>query len=159
MEPKIVKKQQFDVIGLEMRTTFKEDLNHPEIPAFWEKVMKEKMLEQIPNKKDENQYGICADMNEDDKTFAYIIAHEVTSMDDIPDGMISRTIPEAEYALFTVKGQFPKSIQDAFKYIYKEWFPNSGYKHAGTPEFEYYDQRCCQEVPEMDIYIPVVKID
>jgi AraC family transcriptional regulator len=157
MEPKIVTRKQFNIIGFEMKTKAREDLNHPEISAFWEKIMKEELLEKIPNKVDQNQYGICADMNSADNTFVYIIGHEVSSMDNVPGGMIARTIPEAEYALFTVKGVFPKSIQDAFKFIYKEWFPKSGYKHTGAPEFEYYDHRCCQEIPEMDIYIPVVK--
>ncbi|OAS87807.1 hypothetical protein A6K24_18905 [Metabacillus litoralis] len=52
----------------------------------------------------------------------------------------------------------PKSIQSTWNFIFTEWFPQSGYEHNGSVEFELYDERCYEsENKEMDIYIPVKK--
>ena len=49
--------------------------------------------------------------------------------------------------------------KDTFKYIYREWLPNSAYRHAGSAEFECYDERCDDtENAVVDIYIPVIPL-
>lgn len=94
---------------------------------------------------------------DEDGGFSYIIAAEVTDTENLPEGMVSRTIPEATYAVFTARGRMPDSIQNAFKHIYREWLPNSDYQRSESAEFELYDERCQRgERAEVDIYIPVV---
>ena len=161
MEPRIITKSGFTVIGMELKTTINDGRNFKEIPAFWGEIMQQDMLSKIPNKSnDAVSLGICLDFKQEDGSFSYIIACEVSSTDDIPEEMITKTIPDAEYAVFTCKGPLPDSIQNMVKYIHDEWFQKSEYNHAGTAEFELYDERCTGGVDcEVDIYVPVVKTE
>ena len=156
MEPKIITKDEFKVIGFELKTTTRDGQNFREIPKFWEKILAEKLIDKIPNKKYPNtSLGICMDFDAMGN-FSYIIASEVNSTDPILEGMVSRIIPKATYAVFTAKGNIPKAIQDTIQYIMKEWFPRSNYKKANLPDFELYDERCTgKEDSEVDIYIPI----
>ncbi len=67
-----------------------------------------------------------------------------------------------EYAVFTTprakEEDFSASIQSTWVEIFSKWFPDSGYEHDGTIEFELYDERCYgKEGKQIDIYIPVKK--
>jgi len=156
MEPKIISKKAFPVIGIELKTTTREGKNFTEIPQFWQQVIEKQHIKNIPNKKQlDTVLGICMDFKADG-TFSYIIGSEVTSTDNVPDDMVSKKIPDAEYAVFTARGKMPDSIQNTTKYIYQEWLPKSKYQHANSPEFELYDERSdFSENAEVDIYIPI----
>ncbi len=158
MRHRIIKMDSFPVIGIELRTTTEDGRNFREIPQFWEKFFKEGHLGRIPDRRsDDVLLGICMDES-DDNSFSYIIGSEVTNTTNVPDGMVCRTIPAAEYAVFTARGKMPVSIQDTIRYIYRDWLPGSQYRHAGTAEFEWYDERCNgEEDAEVDIYIPIAK--
>ena len=157
MEPKIISKKAFYIIGIELKTTTREGKNFVEIPQFWRHVIQKKQIENIPNKKQPGTVlGICMDFSADGD-FSYIIGSEVTNTDNVPDDMVSREIPEANYAVFTALGKMPDSIQNTTKYIYREWLPKSKYQHAHSPEFELYDERSGDsENAEVDIHIPIV---
>ncbi len=156
MEPKIVKRPAFKVIGVSIRTNGKMGPGG-EIPAFWCTVMSQGTLERIPNRIGNACYGMCFDCNEDGE-FTYMIAQEVTPDTDVPEGLTGRTIPETTYAVFTAKGVVQKSIPETFTFIYGVWLPQSGYECAGTEDFEYYDERFTDdEKAEVDIYVPIVK--
>ena len=158
MEPKIVKKESMTVIGIPLETSVLDGKNFKEIPELWERVLKENLHEQIPNKVNEEVLlGICMDFDGSDK-FTYMIASPVTTTDKIPEGMVVREIAANTYAQFTARGEMPKSIQDTFKYIYGEWLPGSDYKRGCGLDIEWYDERCtdCAD-SEVDILVAVVK--
>ena len=158
MEPKIVMKEGMKVIGIPLETSVIDGKNFKEIPELWERVIKQKLHEKIPNKEnDEVLLGICMDFDGKDK-FTYMIASPVTSTDEVPEGMVVREISTDTYALFTAKGEMPKCIQDAFKYIYGEWLPGSDYKRGCGIDMEWYDERCTECADsEVDILVSVVK--
>jgi len=157
MKQKIITKKSFPIIGIELKATTHNGKNFVEIPQFWKKVMQQGEIDNIPNKKYPGTVlGICMDF-QTDGSFSYIIGTEVTNTGNIPDGMVCKTIPAAKYAVFTVHGKMPISIQDTTKYIHQEWLPNSEYKRANSADFELYDERCHRgENAEVDIYIPIV---
>ncbi len=159
IEPKIIIRDQFLVIGPAICTTVENEENFKKIPLFWEETIGKNLLTKIPNRTDEGVcYGICMEMEEDH--FTYMIGCEVKSLNNIPDNMIGRIIPKASYAVFTARRPITKAVQDTTTYIYKSWFPESGYEHASTPEFELYDERRMPEnedKAEVDIYIPIEK--
>ena len=157
MEPKIISKKAFPIIGIELKTTSREGKNFIEIPQFWTQVIQKKQIDKIPNKKQPGAVlGICMDFRTDGD-FSYIIGSEVTNTDRVPDDMVTKMIPNAEYAVFTAIGKMPDSIQDTTKYIHREWLPKSKFQHADSPEFELYDERSDNsENSEVDIYVPIV---
>ncbi len=156
MEPKIVYKEAFKVLGPKLRTTSENNQGLIEIPGFWDKVMKQKTLEKITNIVPGVCYGICADYDDKREGFAYMIACEVPSLDEIPAGLTGKVIPASRYAVFTAKGKIPDKIQEIQRYIYGEWLAKSGYERAETEDFELYEERRINlKKPEVDIYIPV----
>lgn len=157
MEPTITSKEAFTVIGVELKTTTDDGKNLVEIPRFWERVIRKGLIDNIPDRKSERTLlGICMDF-ESNGRFSYIIGAEVASTENTPDGMVSRTIPTATYAVFTARGKMPNSIQNTFKYIYQDWLPKSEHQRANSPEFELYDERCNDsDDSEVDIYIAII---
>ncbi len=157
MEPVIVSRDSFSIIGIELRTTSRDGTNFLEIPQFWEKVIEKGQIVKIPDRKSaETLLGICMDFKSDG-SFSYIIGSEVTNTENALDDMVSRTIPAAKYAVFTARGNMPDSIQEVTKYIYQKWLPSSEYQRANSADFEVYDERFDdKENPEVDIYVPIV---
>ena len=160
MQPKFVKKDAFKVIGIEDNFTMENNI----IPQMWDKFLP-RMIE-IKNPVHQGvALGICftpetvkctEDIN--DKTvFTELVCIEVNNTDNIPDGMIAKSFPANEYAVFTHKGSLAK-LKDTYNFIYKEWVPKSGCELTEYYEFELYDRRfnpMDQENSEIDIYLPV----
>jgi AraC family transcriptional regulator len=164
MEYRIVTKPAFKVIGYELRTSTCNGENLQKIPAFWQEYLQNGWSHRIPNRVHREspvELGICHSFDMESGTFTYMIGMEVEHFEGVPDDLVCREFMAAEYAVFTTPKvpheQFSSSIQSTWKSIFEEWFPHSGYEHAGTPEFELYDERCHPDRPEvqMDIYIPV----
>ena len=163
MDYRLETKPAFKVIGYEIQTTGAGE-NVKEIPEFWQTYIQNGWSKSIPNRLHSDkvvELGICHRFNMEDGTFYYLIGMEAESFDDVQEGLVCREFGEAEYAVFTTpavpEGQFLPSIQTTWHAIYNEWFPHSGYEHAGKPEFELYDERCGpgNEQWQMDIYIPI----
>ncbi|WP_214483667.1 AraC family transcriptional regulator [Bacillus sp. SM2101] len=165
MDFRIIKKPEYKVVGYELRTTIDDGRNFKEIPHFW-KVYKERNLgAKIQNCIHSDkmvELGICTDFNIETGEFLYIIGAEVYDFDQVEEGQTSRIFPETEFAVFTTPkvkpADFSKSIQETWRVIYEEWFPHSGYEHAGTTEFS---ERCninSQNLLQNNIYVPIKKV-
>ncbi|HZH60417.1 MAG TPA: AraC family transcriptional regulator [Metabacillus sp.] len=163
MVPKIVTKPAFHIIGYELKTKNENNQNNKDIPQFWQQYMINKLDAKIPNPIHPNvEFGICTDFKPETGEFVYIIGMEVKKGAQALEGMVYKSFPELEYAVFTTpksnEESFTSSIQSTWNYIFTEWFPQSGYEHYGEVEFELYDKRCySSENKEIDIYIPVRK--
>ncbi|KAB2327930.1 AraC family transcriptional regulator [Cytobacillus depressus] len=163
MEPKLVTKPAFHIIGYELKTKNEDGQNNKDIPEFWQQYLRNKLGSKIPNPIHKNvELGICTNFNPETGEFVYVIGMEVREETQALKGMVYKSFPELEYAVFTTPksndGTFTSSIQSTWNYIFTEWFPQSGYEHYGSVEFELYDERCYgSENKEMDIYIPVKK--
>lgn len=85
-------------------------------------------------------------------------AVEVTSFEDIPEGMKTYSL-SGVYAVFIHRGAANK-IMKTFGYIFNEWLPNSGYELDNRERFEIlpYDYNPMDENMEEEIWIPVKKI-
>jgi AraC family transcriptional regulator len=163
MTPSLVTKSAFKLIGYAVETNANEGKNLTDIPAFWQRYMRERWGENVPNKlRPDVEMGVCMNFQPETGDFTYMIGYEAESFDNVPEGMACYTVPEATYAVFTTpkasEPEFSSSIQQTWAQAFQEWFPTSGYEHAGTSEFEWYDKRCWSDTDkQMDIYIPIAK--
>ena len=67
-------------------------------------------------------------------------------------------VPKAEYAVAKLKGAIPNCIHEGWKYVIEVFFPEQGYKHAGTPDFEVYSEGNMDSPDyEMELWVPIVK--
>ena len=80
-------------------------------------------------------------MKKNSPDFDYIMGVEVSSLDEIPAGMVSLTIPASEYAAMPFVKLGNADGMAAANYIMKERLPTSGYAQKTTPGFIYYDER------------------
>jgi AraC family transcriptional regulator len=163
MEPKLTVKPAFHIIGYELKTRNEDGQNNRDIPEFWQQYIRNDLGANIPSPIHKHvELGLCTDFQPESGEFTYVIGMEVDAGTKPLEGMVYRSFPEQEYAVFTTpkadEAAFTASIQSTLNKVFTEWFPQSGYEHAGTAEFELYDERCYgDDNKEIDIYIPVVK--
>ncbi|HOT76529.1 MAG TPA: AraC family transcriptional regulator [Candidatus Wallbacteria bacterium] len=158
MEPKIVVKKEFKVVGMRGQTCLKNNV----IPKMWENFFP-RMGEIINRINKDTAYGICecSDIGEtqfnDETLFNELVCVEVDRFDAIPKAMVCKTIPEQKYAVFTHRGPL-YNLRQTYDYIYKTWIPTSGYQMAFKDDFELYDGRfkgIDDPGSEFDIYVPI----
>jgi AraC family transcriptional regulator len=157
MEPKIVTKNEIKVIGLQ----YIGNNQNGEIPKLWESLFQR--IHEIKNGIHYGAcYGICECICEGEckcgsgGDFLYVACIEGTSLDDIPEGMVGKTIPASKYAVFTHKGSL-EALQTTLMNIYTKWIPAAGLEPCGKHMFELYDERFddFSEKSELEIYVPV----
>lgn len=169
MQPKIINRDAFKILGYEFKTNLKNNAHSRDIPAFWDKCNiegKEALLYETQSPPKHGEYGICVNTNTETDEFSYVLGIEVTSFDNAMEDMFKLEVPSATYALFTTPSvedyNFVNSIEGTWKYILDEWFPNSGYEIDDSKfDFEFYDEHCHPwEYNEffMEIYVPIKKL-
>lgn len=141
MEYSIIHKAAFKVMGKTTPITTKNGENFKLVPGFWETCMTdgtdEKLCEQVGKM---GMLGICMDFSQEMEQFTYMIAVEDNG--NVPSGMTSVEIPEADWAVFPCIGPMPDAMQQVWKRIFSEWFPATGYEHDDKPELEVYPPQC-----------------
>ncbi len=160
MEYRIEDKEAFTTVGKVLATTCAEGQNLRDIPQFWQQCQQDGTEEKlVAIREGDLVYGICMGMAPGSDQFDYMIGVQVNDSAPVaPEGLTASVIPASTWAIFTSVGPMPGAIQNVFSRIFSEWFPSTGYEHAGTPELEVYpaedpnaeDYRC-------EVWIPIVK--
>jgi AraC family transcriptional regulator len=153
MNPKIVSKSGFNVVGFKYRG--KNEKN--EIPQLWQKYGR-RFGELKHNSEKHAAYGVSDHYDHESGDFDYVAGVAVSSKEDQPADSVYWQIPEQTYAVFSTT--LP-TVRQTFDDIYSKWLPESGYRRRQGPEFEMYDERFDVEDPnsEFDIYIPIIEPD
>lgn len=137
MNCRIVEKEKMRIIGFKKWFSTENNSQMTEIPKMWDSVT-EKMKTRITSLSNNGGVvGLCADMY--NSGFDYWIG--CVSDAACPDDLESMTIPASTWAVLEVVGSMrplPNAMQDAWKRIYAQWLPESGFEHAMLPEIEYY---------------------
>ncbi|QKS70298.1 AraC family transcriptional regulator [Paenalkalicoccus suaedae] len=161
MKYSVVEKDAFQVDGIKREfSAVAEEENVKGIPEFWEEVNQNGTSDVLFDLNDgvvDGVLGVCGEISENQKqnqTFDYWIG--TSHATSVPEGMHSFELPASKWAVFEVHGPMPVAMQQAWKRIFSEWFPSTGYEHAGTPEFELYN-RDDPSSPDLysEIWIPI----
>ena len=151
IEYRIVEKAAFTIMGKAKRFSFEN--SYKEIPKYWDEHMKSGENNIVCG-----MYGICFDG--DKEGFEYFIADNYIPWNEVPDGYVTRTIPQGTWAVFPCRGELPDALQKVNTKIWNEWLPNcKNYKLAGNYNIEMYTPPC--ENPKdtySEIWVPVEKI-
>ena len=156
MVPQIRTHKGMKFIGIEAKTSSQLEANKKtaQIPALHRKFLKDGLEEKIPDRIDSDLYFALYTNYESDNTGQYstILAAEVGSVSDVPEGMVAIEIPTAEYLVFTVKGSLPHALTRTWKEIWNYFANNKVYQRAYTADFEVYDK----SFPELvEVYIAI----
>lgn len=145
--------KNFHVIGIAVRTTNENGQSVQDIPALWNRFMTEGIIDQIPNKINNTLYCIYTEYEKDHtKPYTTILGCKVSNLDQIPSGLVGKTIEEQTYIKRIAKGNLMQGI------VYEEWTKiwNADLNRAFTADFEVYDERTQNsEKAEVDIFISV----
>lgn len=145
--------EKFHLIGIAARTTNENGKAEQDIPVLWGRFMSEGVLQKIPNKVDDTVYCIYTDYEKDyTKPYTTIIGCRVTSLENVPEGMVGKTVESSSYAHYVAKGNI---MQGAVQEVWKEIW-NSDIKRAYRADFDVYGAKAQNlENAEVDVFVSV----
>ncbi len=143
--------QNINIVGISVRTSNNNGEAAKDIPTLWNKFLVERVAGKIQNKVDETIYCLYTDYEKDHTTpYTTILGCEVSTLTDIPEGMVSKTIEVANYQKYTAKGNLNEGV------VFNEWVKiwNSDLDRAYTTDYEVYGAKAGNmENAEVDIFI------
>ena len=132
MDYKIVSSDEINVIGIQTRTNNSDA--RKDIPELWQEFYKDNLPARIPDRIDNDVIAVYTDYEGDHtKPYTLIIGCKVVSIYDVPEGMVSKKIPSAKYAVFEVAGESPQNIINVWQYVW-----TSDLKRSYESDFELY---------------------
>ena len=142
--------QSFKIVGISIRTNNQKASN--DLGKLWSKFIGENTTKKIPNKVSDDIYSIYTDYESDHNgDYTKIIGYQVSSLENIAAGLVSKEIPTSEYQKFTAKGKFPNCVQATWGEIW-----NSEIDRRYTADFEVYSGKSLNITnAEVDIFISV----
>jgi len=148
-----VKKSEFNVIGIYVRTTNENGKAKEDIEALWGRFMSENLALKIPSILDETIYAVYTDYEGDhNKPYTTILGFKVANLDYVPDGMLGKRIATSTYDKFTAKGDLTgPAIIEQWEKI---WGMDLNRKY--TSDFETYGKKAVEPTNgEAEIFIAV----
>ncbi|MCK0470500.1 AraC family transcriptional regulator [Halalkalibacter sp. APA_J-10(15)] len=153
MNYRLEQKEAFRIVGLKERVQLAPTGDNPQIVKMVETTSDEtySLLEQLSNVSPSGVINVCANYSEEDSSegeLDYYLAAATTK--PCPPHLSELHIPRYTWAIFEIEGDWSQ-VQTAWGQIYSEWFPTSGYEHAGGPEI------LASANEKSEIWIPVIK--
>lgn len=156
-----VTQDEIKLTGIKVRTSNKAEFNPStaKIGATIEQYFKNRIADKIADRKNPGT-TIClyteyeSDMNGE---YSYFIGEEVTSYDNLPEGLNTHTIPSQTYVKFTTQsGVMPNVVINAWQQIWQMSRADLGGIRNYKADFEIYDTRSQDSNNTIiDIYIGI----
>lgn len=145
----VIQKPDILVIGIECRTSNAPEAGPQDIPKHWKKFYQENTLNKIPNKASHEVVALYCDYEGDHtQPYSLVIGCSVSSLDDIPEGMVAKTIPAGTYAVFQATGDYPKALIEIWGQIWQD----HNLRRTYTGDYELY-----RSPTEVDVYVAIDK--
>ena len=144
---------EFKIIGIAVRTTNANGQAATDLGKLWGQFMSD-TISKIPNAISEEIIAIYTDYENDYQgTYTAIIGKKVSSLDEIPKGMIGREFPAEKFQKFIAKGEMPNAVVQTWKAI---WEQESTLHRAYHYDFEVYGEKSQNgDQSEVEIFISV----
>lgn len=156
-EVRIMKLPSFRVVG---KKVWISGQDNKQFGVFWDECHKDGTIEALrklssspeSNITKATTFGVSrVEKDPSNRAFFFYIA---TETDKTSDGFESFSIPAAEWAVFSNRGELPMSLVDAEIFAYTKWLPASKYIHANAPELEVYP---AADSALVEYWLPIVK--
>lgn len=146
--------QGFKIIGISTHTTNMNNQSMEDLGNLWKKFYTENIFRKIPNKISEDILSVYTDYKSDYKDeYTSIIGVSVSSLDEIPNGMVGREFPSEKFQKFTAKGAMPEAVGNIWTEI---WNKDKELNRKYSYDFEVYGEKSQKPSnAEVDIYISV----
>ncbi|MCD9612050.1 GyrI-like domain-containing protein [Tenacibaculum maritimum] len=142
----------FKIIGISTRTTNKDNKSQQDLGKLWEQFYVENILEKVPNKVSNEIVSVYTDYKSDyTEDYTTIIGIPVSSLNEIPNGLIGREFQSDNFQKFIAKGEMPNAIVSTWINIWKK---DNELNRKYTYDFEVYGENSLKgENSEVEIYI------
>jgi len=147
--------EPFMVIGISVTTSNENGQSAQDIGQLWGKFMQEGISSQIPNKLDDSIYSIYTNYQGDHtKPYDTILGCKVSSLENIPEGMVGQHIEGGTYGQFVAKGDLTKGV------VWKTWTSIFEEKldRVFIADFELYGEKAQNPTDaEVEVYVGIKK--
>ena len=150
---KKVKVEPFKFIGISIKTTNENNLASQEIAELWNKFLAENVSGNIPNKVDDTVYSLYTNYEGDySKPYTTILGCKVTSLDNLPEGMVGQSFEGGNYVKSSARGNLMEGlIVNHWTKIWKE-----DLNRAYTADFEVFGEKAQNpKDAEVDFYVAI----
>lgn len=153
MKITIQKKKAFIVAGIN-----EQSINSSLCPSVWDKLYGKYSHDELASLGEGQSVGVCHDI-ESPGTINYMAGYIVKDANKAENmGLDILEVEEAEYAIVELTGSVPECIHNGWKYAMEVFFPEYGYVHSGSPDFEYYYEGDMDSKDyKMELWIPITK--
>jgi predicted transcriptional regulator YdeE len=146
-----VQKPRMMVIGIECRTSNDPNAGPKDIPQLWQRFYAENIQGKIPNKSSDEVIALYCDYEGDyTQPYSCVIGCRVDSLEQIPEGMVGKVVPESTFALYRAEGDFPKSLIDTWGNIW-----HSDLKRTYVGDYEVYGDKFLETSKEVDVLVAI----
>ena len=142
----------FRVIGISIRTTNANNQSQQDLGKLWGQFFAENIIAKIPNKISSHILAVYTDY-ESDYTGKYttIIGVPVSSLDEMPSGLIGREFEAGNFQKFVAKGEMSSAVVNTWIDI---WQRDKELNRKYSYDFEVYGENSNNgENSEVEIYI------
>jgi predicted transcriptional regulator YdeE len=142
----------FKLIGISVRTTNRNNQSQQDLGKLWEQFFSENIIAIIPNKISDSIFSIYTDYKSDyTDEYTTVIGIPVSTLDEIPKGLIGREFEAEKFQKFLAKGEMPNAVVNTWIDI---WQRDKELNRKYTYDYEVYGQKSQNgENSEVDIFI------
>ena len=142
------------IIGIATQTSNNDSQAIEDLGKLWHQFFGENIMTKIPNAISSNIYSVYTDY-ESDFTGKYttIIGLGVSSLDEIPEGMVGREFEPQTFKKYIAKGELHEAVGKTWTEI---WNDDANLNRAYKYDYELYTEKAQNPaVAEIEIYIGV----
>jgi predicted transcriptional regulator YdeE len=141
---------EFLIVGYPIRTD--NVRAQTDIAQAWQHIMRNNVLEKIPNRIDRDIFALYTDYEADHNgPYTYILGCRVSEAPSLADGLVLRKVPTQQYAHMRLKGRFPQRLQKGWTEIW-----NSKLPRTYATDFEQYGVRYDgSDHAELDVFVAI----
>ncbi|MDY3326125.1 GyrI-like domain-containing protein [Riemerella anatipestifer] len=145
-------KNGFKVIGISTRTTNKDNKSKEDLGKLWGQFYAENIFEKIPNKVSDEIFSIYTDYKSNyTEEYTAIIGVPVSTLNEIPNGLVGREFEAENFQKFVAKGEMPNAVINTWIDI---WNRDEELNRKYTYDFEVYGENSQKgQDSEVEIYI------
>lgn len=144
----------FKIIGISTRTTNKGNQSQQDLGKLWGQFYADNVFDKIPNKVSDNVLAIYTDYKSDfTDEYTTIIGVPVSTLDEIPNGLIGREFNADNFKKFVAKGKMPNAVVNVWLDI---WQKDKELNRKYTYDFEVYGEKSQNgENSEVEIFLSI----
>lgn len=166
MNYRIEEKEAFFIAGIKKRIPLIYEGKNPHMDSMWESLTMDDFTELKQLSNVEPTGILCVSANPEglpERTFLaegdYLDQYiGVATTKAVPERWEILSVDACTWAVFTVVGEFPKTLQDTWARIFAEWFPSSGYESTGGPEILWNESPDTSKPDyKSELWIPITK--